>query len=39
MGRQVFTDQRELNNFSIIDLEGHKSGLYILQLSGGEVDF
>jgi hypothetical protein len=39
MGRETFREQRDLNNFSIINLEGYKPGVYVLQLNGDKINY
>jgi len=39
MGKLVFYDEKDLTNFTIIDLEGYIQGMYYLQVSNGELNY
>jgi hypothetical protein len=39
MGKETFKGQLELNNFAMINIEGYKPGLYILQLNSENINY
>jgi hypothetical protein len=39
MGRQIYKDERELTNFTLIDLEELRIGMYYLQLNNGAMKY
>jgi hypothetical protein len=39
MGRETYRDQRDLNNFSIVNLEGYKPGFYVLKLNNDKINY